>query len=61
MVFVVGLSFGHVIFNHSDFGGLHFTGSTNVFQHLWKTIGNNISKYKSYPRIVGEPEEKISL
>lgn len=54
MVFVDGPTAGDVIFNHSDFGGLHFTGSTNVFQHLWKTIGNNISKYKSYPRIVGE-------
>src|SRR5690606_28913685 len=45
---------GEVIFNHEDFGGLHFTGSTKVFKELWKTIGNNISKYRSYPRIVGE-------
>ena len=45
---------GDVIFNHKDFAGLHFTGSTNVFRTLWKTIGNNIEKYKSYPRIVGE-------
>jgi len=54
MVFVDGPTAGDVIFNHRDFGGLHFTGSTNVFQHLWKTIGNNIANYKSYPRIVGE-------
>ena len=45
---------GDVIFNHPDFAGIHFTGSTGVFQHIWKTIGENIHKYKSYPRIVGE-------
>lgn len=45
---------GDIVFNHKDFAGLHYTGSTNVFRHLWKTIGNNIEKYKSYPRIVGE-------
>ena len=43
-----------MVFNHKDFAGLHFTGSTGVFRHLWKTIGNNIEKYRSYPRIVGE-------
>ncbi|WP_233885432.1 L-glutamate gamma-semialdehyde dehydrogenase [Tenacibaculum piscium] len=37
-----------------DFSGLHFTGSTNVFNHFWKQIGNNINTYKTYPRIVGE-------
>ncbi|RLD66019.1 MAG: 1-pyrroline-5-carboxylate dehydrogenase, partial [Bacteroidetes bacterium] len=37
-----------------DFAGIHFTGSTGVFQHMWKTIGGNIERYKSYPRIVGE-------
>ena len=37
-----------------DFSGLHFTGSTHVFKHLWKQIGNNIDIYKTYPRIVGE-------
>ena len=37
-----------------DFSGLHFTGSTHVFKHLWKQIGNNIDTYKTYPRIVGE-------
>ncbi len=45
---------GDIIFEHPDFAGLHFTGSTSVFQYLWKVIGTNISKYKSYPRIVGE-------
>lgn len=45
---------GDVVFNHRDFAGLHFTGSTGVFQNLWKTIGNNIHKYRTYPRIVGE-------
>jgi 1-pyrroline-5-carboxylate dehydrogenase len=43
-----------VIFNHPDFAGIHFTGSTPVFQNIWQTIGNNIHKYKTYPRIVGE-------
>jgi len=54
LVYTDGPEAGEVIFNHPDFAGLHFTGSTGVFQNLWKTIGNNIEKYKSYPRIVGE-------
>jgi len=54
LIYTEGPEAGDVIFNHPDFAGLHFTGSTSVFQHLWKTIGNNIHKYKSYPRIVGE-------
>ncbi|MEZ4819463.1 MAG: L-glutamate gamma-semialdehyde dehydrogenase [Bdellovibrionota bacterium] len=54
LVFVDGPDAGEVIFSHPDFAGLHFTGSTQVFQHLWKEIGNNIATYKSYPRIVGE-------
>ncbi len=54
MITVDGPVAGEVIFNHPDFAGLHFTGSTGVFQHLWKTIGANISNYKTYPRIVGE-------
>ena len=54
LIFVDGPKAGDVVFNHPDFAGLHFTGSTKVFQHLWKTIGENISMYKSYPRIVGE-------
>ncbi len=54
LVFVDGPEAGDVIFNHPDFAGIHFTGSTGVFQNIWKTIGENIHKYKSYPRIVGE-------
>ncbi len=54
MVVADGPEAGEVVFNHPEFAGLHFTGSTGVFKHLWKTIGNNIDKYRSYPRIVGE-------
>ena len=54
LVYVDGPTAGDVIFNHADFAGIHFTGSTGVFQHIWKTIGENIYKYRSYPRIVGE-------
>ncbi|MBI9068321.1 MAG: L-glutamate gamma-semialdehyde dehydrogenase [Salinivirgaceae bacterium] len=54
MVFVSGRDTSDVCFNHRDFAGVHFTGSTAVFQDIWKTIGNNIHNYKSYPRIVGE-------
>jgi 1-pyrroline-5-carboxylate dehydrogenase len=54
LVYVDGPTAGSVIFEHPDFAGIHFTGSTGVFQDIWKTIGNNIHKYKSYPRIVGE-------
>nr|MBA3901588.1 L-glutamate gamma-semialdehyde dehydrogenase [Bacteroidota bacterium] len=54
LVYVSGPDAGDVIFSHRDFGGIHFTGSTSVFQEIWKTIGNNIQRYKSYPRIVGE-------
>lgn len=54
LIYVDGPTAGDVIFNHPDFAGIHFTGSTAVFQNIWKTIGNNIHKYKTYPRIVGE-------
>lgn len=54
LVYVDGPTAGSIIFHHPDFAGIHFTGSTGVFQHIWKTIGENIFKYKSYPRIVGE-------
>lgn len=54
LVYVSGSTAADVIFNHADFAGIHFTGSTGVFQDIWKTIGNNIHKYKTYPRIVGE-------
>jgi 1-pyrroline-5-carboxylate dehydrogenase len=54
LIYVSGPLAGEVIFAHPDFAGIHFTGSTEVFQSIWKTIGNNIHRYKSYPRIVGE-------
>lgn len=54
MVTVEGPDAGEVVFSHRDFAGLHFTGSTQVFRHLWKTIGENIHQYRTYPRIVGE-------
>lgn len=54
LVLVDGPAAGEIIFNHPDFAGIHFTGSTGVFQNVWKTIGTNIHKYKTYPRIVGE-------
>ncbi len=54
MVTVSGREISKVVFEDKDFVGLHFTGSTDVFRTLWKGIGNNIEKYKSYPRIVGE-------
>jgi 1-pyrroline-5-carboxylate dehydrogenase len=54
MVVADGPTAGEVVFNHKDFAGLHFTGSTAVFKNIWKIIGNNIQKYRSYPRIVGE-------
>lgn len=54
LVYVSGPAAGKVIFSHPDFAGIHFTGSTSVFQNIWKEIGNNIQKFKSYPRIVGE-------
>lgn len=54
LVTVDGPTLGTVVFEHKDFAGLHFTGSTGVFQNLWKTISANLGKYKSYPRIVGE-------
>ena len=54
MILVDGPDAGDVVFSHKDFAGLHFTGSTGVFRHLWKTIGANIADYRTYPRIVGE-------
>jgi 1-pyrroline-5-carboxylate dehydrogenase len=54
LIYVDGPLAGDVIFNHADFAGIHFTGSTAVFRSIWKTIGNNIAQYRSYPRIVGE-------
>ncbi|MDX1409412.1 MAG: aldehyde dehydrogenase family protein, partial [Saprospiraceae bacterium] len=54
LVYVDGPEAGDVIFRHRDFAGLHFTGSTGVFNSLWRVIGSNLDKYKSYPRLVGE-------
>ena len=54
LVYVSGPAAGKIIFSHPDFAGIHFTGSTGVFQDIWKTIGENIFRFKSYPRIVGE-------
>jgi 1-pyrroline-5-carboxylate dehydrogenase len=54
LITVDGPVAGEVVFGHRDFAGLHFTGSTQVFQQLWKTIGTQIHRYRSYPRIVGE-------
>lgn len=54
LVYPPGPVVGDICYEHPDFGGVHFTGSTGVFQSMWKSIGNNIAKYKSYPRIVGE-------
>jgi len=54
LISVDGPVAGDVVFKHKDFAGLHFTGSTGVFRHLWKEIGTNIEKYRSYPKIVGE-------
>jgi 1-pyrroline-5-carboxylate dehydrogenase len=54
LVYVDGPTIGEVCFSHRDFGGVHFTGSTGVFNHMWKTIGANVGNYRSYPRIVGE-------
>ncbi len=54
MICVDGPTAGDIVFKHKDFSGLHFTGSTAVFKHLWKEIGSNLDAYRSYPRIVGE-------
>jgi 1-pyrroline-5-carboxylate dehydrogenase len=49
-----GGNVGNPVLSNSNLAGVHFTGSTATFHHIWKTIGNNIDKYKTYPRIVGE-------
>ncbi len=54
LIYVDGPTLGKVCFNHRDFAGVHFTGSTGVFNNMWETIGKNMANYKSYPRIVGE-------
>jgi len=54
LVYANGPELGEICFSHRDFAGIHFTGSTAVFNQIWKHIGENIGKYRSYPRIVGE-------
>jgi 1-pyrroline-5-carboxylate dehydrogenase len=54
LIYVNGPVLGKACFTHPDFAGVHFTGSTGVFNQMWETIGKNASKYKTYPRIVGE-------
>ncbi|MGB3618073.1 MAG: L-glutamate gamma-semialdehyde dehydrogenase [Catalinimonas sp.] len=54
LIYVDGPTAGDIIFKHPDFAGLHFTGSTAVFQELWRTVGENIGRYRTYPRVVGE-------
>src|SRR5215208_4114695 len=49
-----GLEVSEVALQHPDLAGIHFTGSTKTFQHLWQTVGSNISGYRGYPRVVGE-------
>lgn len=54
MILTDGKTTAEKVMSHPDFAGLHFTGSTKVFQGMWKMIGNNIDLFKTYPRIVGE-------
>lgn len=54
LIYVDGPTVGNIVFKHPDFAGLHFTGGTSTFNHMWKTIGENLPNYRSYPRIVGE-------
>src|SRR5450432_2618403 len=54
LIYADGPELGELCFSHRDFAGIHFTGSTAVFNTIWKKIGENIGKYRSYPRIVGE-------
>lgn len=54
LIYPSGPDAAEVIFNHHEFAGIHFTGSTEVFRSIWQAIGSNIHKYRSYPRIVGE-------
>ncbi|HLA51659.1 MAG TPA: L-glutamate gamma-semialdehyde dehydrogenase [Flavitalea sp.] len=54
LVYVEGPELGRICFAHRDFAGVHFTGSTGVFNSMWQSIGTNMKNYRSYPRIVGE-------
>ncbi|RYY55924.1 MAG: L-glutamate gamma-semialdehyde dehydrogenase [Chitinophagaceae bacterium] len=54
LIYVDGPSLGKTCFSHRDFAGVHFTGSTGVFNSMWDSIGKNMAKFRTYPRIVGE-------
>src|SRR5690606_30541692 len=54
LIYVPGRVAGDVALTHPDLAGVHFTGSTGTFQHMWRTIGEKVESYRSYPRIVGE-------
>ncbi len=54
LIYTDGPMTGDIVFNHKDLGGIHFTGSTRTFQHIWKEVGKNIENYRAYPRVVGE-------
>jgi len=49
-----GAMVGDIVLNNKDLGGVHFTGGNTTFNHIWKTVANNLDKYRSYPRVVGE-------
>lgn len=61
LIYGDGPDIGNVVFNHREFAGLHYTGSTTVFKSLWKMMANNLDRYKSFPRIVGETGGKDFL
>jgi 1-pyrroline-5-carboxylate dehydrogenase len=54
MIFARGSAIGDIVLKNPNLAGIHFTGSTSTFQSMWKTVGENISKYRTYPRLVGE-------
>ncbi len=54
MIFARGSAVGDTVLKNPNLAGIHFTGSTGVFQNMWKTVGENIATYKTYPRLVGE-------
>lgn len=54
LIFARGAAIGDTVLRNPNLAGIHFTGSTAVFQNMWKTVGENIANYKAYPRIVGE-------
>ena len=49
-----GAMIGDIVLGHPELAGIHFTGSTNTFDHMWSTVGKNVKKYKSYPKLIGE-------